>query len=68
MRDLERFNPYLTGFALQVREEGGRLVLRGQVGTSVEKDLAGLLAREAAGGPVDNAVEVGATPARTNAT
>jgi osmotically-inducible protein OsmY len=62
------FNPYLTGFALQVREEGGRLVLRGQVSTPVEKDLAGLLAREAAGGPVDNAVEVRAIPSRTNAT
>jgi osmotically-inducible protein OsmY len=52
------FNPYLNGFNLQVREEGGRLLLQGRVRTPVEKDLAGLLAREAAGAPVENALEV----------
>jgi len=51
-------NPNLTGFDLRVREEGGRLVLHGQVRTPAEKDLAGLLAREGAGVPVENAVEV----------
>lgn len=51
-------NPNLEGFDLRVREEGGRLVLHGQVRTPAEKDLAGLLAREAAGGPVENGVEV----------
>jgi hyperosmotically inducible periplasmic protein len=52
------FNPYLNGFNLQVREEGGRLLLQGRVRTPVEKDLAGLLSREAAGAPVENALEV----------
>lgn len=51
-------NPNLGAFDLRVGEESGRLVLRGVVHTSVEKDLAGVLAREAAGGVVDNAVEV----------
>lgn len=51
-------NPNLGAFDLRVGEESGRLVLRGVVRTSVEKDLAGVLAREAAGGVVDNAVEV----------
>lgn len=51
-------NPHLTPFNLQVREEGGRLVLRGSVSTPIEKDLAIVLAREAAGGGVDDAVEV----------
>ena len=52
------FNPYLNGFNLQVREAGGRLQLQGSVRTPVERDLAGLLAREAAGTPVENALEV----------
>ena len=52
------FNPYVNGFNLQVREAGGRLQLQGRVRTPVEKDLAGLLAREAAGAPVENALEV----------
>ncbi len=51
-------NPHLATFDLQVREEGGRLVLRGAVHTPVEKDLAIVLAREAAGGGVDDGVEV----------
>ncbi|PYQ15667.1 MAG: hypothetical protein DMF80_08185 [Acidobacteria bacterium] len=41
-----------------MRDEGGRVVLCGQVKTAAEKDLAGALARDAAGGPVDNALEV----------
>jgi hyperosmotically inducible protein len=51
-------NPHLTAFDLQVREEGDRLVLRGAVRTPIEKDLAIVLAREAAGGGVDDGVEV----------
>jgi hypothetical protein len=39
-------------------EEGGRLVLRGTVRSGAEKDLAAALAREAAGRPVENAVEI----------
>jgi hyperosmotically inducible periplasmic protein len=57
-----RSNSSLAGFDLQVREEGGRLVLRGRVNTPPEKDLSGALAREAAGEPVDNLVEVGSAP------
>ncbi len=59
-----RSNPSLAGFDLQVREEDGRLVLRGRVNTPPEKDLGGALAREAAGEPVDNLVETGSTPRR----
>ncbi len=51
-------NPHLAAYDLQVREEGDRLVLRGTVHQPVEKDLAVLLAREAAGGGVDDEVEV----------
>jgi len=51
-------NPSLAPYDIQVREEGGRLVLRGRVKTTAEKDLAGLLARDAAGAQVDNALEV----------
>lgn len=53
-------NPNLAPFDLRVREEGDRLVLRGSVRTPVEKDLALALAREAAGGGVEDAVEVSA--------
>jgi osmotically-inducible protein OsmY len=51
-------NPNLAAYDIQVREEGGRLILRGRVKTTAEKDLAGLLARDAAGAQVDNALEV----------
>ncbi len=51
-------NPHLSGFQLQVVEEGDRLVLKGAVRTPVEKDLAIAIAREAAGGNVEDAVEV----------
>jgi hyperosmotically inducible protein len=51
-------SPHLAAFNLQVREEGDRLVLRGAVNKPIEKDLAVLLAREAAGDGVDDGVEV----------
>jgi osmotically-inducible protein OsmY len=51
-------NPNLAGFELVVSEEGGRLVVSGTVKTGAEKDLAGLVAKEAAGGSVDNQVKV----------
>lgn len=51
-------NANLAGFHLSVREEGGRLVLRGVVSTAAERDLAGLVAKDGAGKPVDNAVEI----------
>jgi len=51
-------NRNLSGLGLHVKDESGRLVLRGSVRTPTEKDLAGLVAREGAGCPVDNAVEV----------
>ncbi len=51
-------NPHLSGFQLQVVQEGDRLVLKGAVRTPVEKELAVAIAREAAGGNVDDAVEV----------
>jgi osmotically-inducible protein OsmY len=51
-------NPHLTAFNLQVREEGDRLVLRGAVHTPIEKDLAIVVAREAAGGGVDDGLVV----------
>lgn len=49
----------LARYAIRVREERGQLVLVGRVATGAEKELAGSLAREAAGGPVGNALEVG---------
>ena len=54
-----RANGSLAAYDLRVAAEGDRLVLRGQVKTSVEKDLAGALAREAAGAPVDNQIQIG---------
>jgi len=51
-------NPSLARYDIQVREEAGRLVLSGRVRTAAEKDLAGVLARDAAGAPVDNTLEV----------
>ena len=49
-----RANPNLADYSIEVTEEQGRIVLRGRVGTGAERDLAGLLAREAAAGPVEN--------------
>jgi hyperosmotically inducible protein len=51
-------NRNLANLNLQVRDEGSRLVLRGTVATPSEKDLAGFVAREAAGCPVENDIEV----------
>src|SRR5215470_4650098 len=42
-------NPSLAPYDIQVREDGDRLILSGRVKTTAEKDLAGLLARDAAG-------------------
>jgi len=53
-----RANPNLAPYGLKVAEEKGKLVLRGQVRTGAEKDLAGLLARQGAGGPVENALQI----------
>ncbi len=53
-----RANPHLSGFQLQVVAEGDRLVLKGAVRTPVETDLAIAIAREAAGGKVEDGVEV----------
>jgi len=41
-----------------VREESGRLLLAGRVRTAAEKDLAALVARDAAGMPVNNSVTI----------
>lgn len=54
-----RANPSLGTYDIRVREEGGRIVLSGRVRTAAEKELAGLLARDAAGGAVDNGLSVG---------
>ena len=54
-----RANASLSAYAINVREEAGRVVLTGRVRTAAEKDLAGLLARDAAGGTVDNSLSVG---------
>jgi osmotically-inducible protein OsmY len=51
-------NPSLAPYDIQVREEGGRLVLSGRVKTAAEKDLAGVLARDASGVQIENALEV----------
>jgi osmotically-inducible protein OsmY len=51
-------NRNLAPYRLTVREEGGRLVISGRVRTGAERDLAELLAREAARGPVDSRIEV----------
>jgi osmotically-inducible protein OsmY len=54
-----RANASLGAYDIRVREEGGRIVLSGRVRTAAEKDLAGLLARDAAGGAVENGLSVG---------
>lgn len=53
-----RANPNLAPYDLRVEDAGGRLVLSGRVRTGAERDLAGLLARDAVGTPVENALEV----------
>jgi osmotically-inducible protein OsmY len=52
-------NPNLARARIEVAEEEGGLVLRGSVGSGAERDLAGLLARDAAGRAVKNALEIG---------
>ena len=51
-------NQSLAGYGLTVREERGRLLLAGRVRTAAEKDLAALLARDAAGISVDNLLTI----------
>lgn len=51
-------NQSLAGYGLTVREEGGRLLLSGRVRTAAESDLAALVARDAAGMPVENSVTI----------
>ena len=51
-------NPNLAGFVLKARMVGGRLVLTGRVRTGAEKDLAGVVARDAASAAVENNVIV----------
>ena len=60
-----RGNGSLSPYALSVVVEGDRLVARGQVKTAAEKDLAGLLARDAAGVPVDNQIQIESRPPAT---
>lgn len=49
----------LAAYPLDVREEGGQLVMTGTVRTPAERDLAGLVAKEAAGVAVQNKLAVG---------
>jgi len=51
-------NQSLAGYGLTVREERGRLLLAGRVRAAAEKDLATLLARDAAGMPVESSVKI----------
>jgi hyperosmotically inducible periplasmic protein len=51
-------NPHLVSLGLKARMEGTTVVLEGNVRSEVEKDLAGALAREAAGGPIRNDIQV----------
>lgn len=48
----------LAPYGLRVREQAGRLILSGKVRTAAEKDLAALVARDAAAAPVENALEI----------
>jgi hyperosmotically inducible periplasmic protein len=51
-------NPNLAGYVLKAQMVGGRLVLTGRVRTGAEKDLAGVVARDAASAAVENNVIV----------
>jgi osmotically-inducible protein OsmY len=51
-------NPNLAPYKLEAQVRDGRLVLTGRVTTGAEKDLAGVLARQAGGLPLDNTVDV----------
>lgn len=51
-------NPNLGRYGLKVQEQGGRLVLTGRVRTGAERDLAGVVAKDAASAAVENNVIV----------
>jgi osmotically-inducible protein OsmY len=51
-------NGHLASLGIKARTEGTAVVLEGNVRSAVEKDLAGALAREAAGGPVRNDIQI----------
>jgi osmotically-inducible protein OsmY len=51
-------NAHLSAYRIGVRERNGRLLLEGRVHTGAEKDLAGLLARDAFGDTIDNGLVV----------
>lgn len=51
-------NPNLARYLLTVDTKDGRVVLKGRVRSGAERDLAGLLARNAAGGAVENLIVV----------
>jgi osmotically-inducible protein OsmY len=51
-------NPNLAPYHLTVRLAGDGLVLEGRVRTGAERELAGLLAQQAGGGPIKNALVV----------
>jgi osmotically-inducible protein OsmY len=59
--DVERAlaeNRHLAGYAIEAKEEAGRLVLVGRVRTGAEKDLAELLARNATRLTVESRLEI----------
>jgi len=51
-------NANLAPYRLVVQAQGGQLVVSGRVRTGAEKDLAGMVARGAAGAAVQNNVIV----------
>jgi hyperosmotically inducible protein len=51
-------HPHLGGYGLEVKEEGGRLVVTGTVRSQVERELAGHLAGQAAKSEIENAIRV----------
>jgi osmotically-inducible protein OsmY len=58
VRSALRANPSVGEYGIEVALEEGRVVLRGRVRTKAEKELAGLVARDAARGPVENALQI----------
>jgi osmotically-inducible protein OsmY len=57
-----RSNRNLKAAAITVRLDGATVVLEGRVKTGAERDLATLLAREAAGPKIRNALEIRQKP------
>ena len=52
-------NPYLTGRTLRFETDGGRIILRGRVGTWYQKQMAQELIRRVEGVElIDNCLEV----------